>query len=430
MKSVKLVISFVFFAALLFMSINNIKADQDMEVCGPGGDFKSYMSIGKMNKSSAKYKYLMENTSVQDNLLVTNDGYHAVAMGSYYGGLGDKFHITLASGQVVKVVKVEGKADQHTSKACYGKTDAANGSILEFVVKTYETGKHGFTSLSSGNVGKAYPRFGGNIVKIVKVSGSKASTQKPTQQTNSFDDGEGPDNLLKIKQQQEQEAKRVAEAQRIAEVKRVEKAKADAIAEELRIQQEEEQKLMALFLPDAGHDKLVFLDTEFMEGRDLVQAAFIIYERADDLDHFFLTTSLNVFVNRPVTPAFEAYTGIKAGFLGNEGLTRDQARRVINAFAENNSISGCNTLIIGHGVNQDLMVLETFGCKLQAPHYDTLSAAKTILQRDTKLKLSDLLLDAGLIQGDAHDAYQDARNTIPVYEYLKWVEYRRREERF
>ena len=179
---------------------------------------------------------------------------------------------------------------------------------------------------------------------------------------------------------------------------------------------------MVIYLPNESSSKLVFFDTEFTERQELVQASFIILEKVNK-DYFFLTTSLNIFINTRVTPEFETYTGIKEGFLGNEVVSKEEAKRVVSSFITENNINSPSSLVIGHGLNQDLIVLESIGCYLErCSRYDTLPNARAILGRNNRLKLSDLLLDAGYYQGIAHDAYQDARNLIPVYAFLKRID--------
>lgn len=415
MRKIKFIVALLFAATLFVAAKDSVMAEGvEMGVCGPQGGFKSFMPMTALSQSSPQYSYLANNTSDMDNLRVTNDGYYAVAMGSYYGNLGDKFVITFESGVQTKVVKVDEKADAHTSQACYGKTMASDGSIIEPIITTGNRTNATNPELHRllyhhGNVGLVYPQFAETspIISIKKITGSPTKSEE-----------------TKITQTALPGSKDPSAGEQEPPAPLIEKPK-EKTKEELR---QEEIMSMAVYLPNVKQDKIVFLDTEFMEGRKLVQAAFIIYERVDDKDHYFLTTSLNVYINTRINPAFEAYTGIKSGFLGNVGVNKYQAKQIINNFIDENNINSCNALIVGHGVNQDLLVLDEFGCKTETETYDTLENAKEILKRHKDLKLSDLLLDAGLIQGVAHDAYQDARNLMPVYAHLQWVKNQKEEE--
>ena len=407
MRKIKIIVA-LFLAAAMFMLSKDTVSAQEMDVCGPRGGFKSFMPMTALSKRSPQYKYLVDHTYDEDNLRITNDGYYAVAMGSYYGKLGNKFVITFDSGVQTKVVKVDEKANAHTSQACYGKTMASDGSVIEPIITTGTRANASNPELHRllyyhGNAGVVYPQFAGTsaIKSIKKVSGSPTKSEEINIQTTALPGSK--DSGGEAIQPPPQKPKEKTE-------------------EELK---HEEMMSMAVFLPNVEQDKIVFLDTEFMEGRELIQAAFIIYERVDDKQHYFLTTSLNVYVNTKISPAFETYTGIKTGFLGNVGISKYQARVVINDFLDKNFVNSCNTLVVGHGVNQDLLVLNEFGCSVQTATYDTLENAKIILERQKDLKLSDLLLDAGLIQGVAHDAYQDTRNLMPIFAHLKWIEYQK-----
>ena len=405
MRKFKFIVALIFAATIFVLSKDTVMAQgTEMGVCGPRGGFKSFMPMTALSQSSPQYNYLVNNTSDIDNLRITSDGYYAVAMGSYYGKLGDKFLITFDSGVQTKVVKVDEKADAHTSGACFGQTMASDGSIIEPIITTRNRANATNPELHRllyyhGNVGIVYPQFAGTspISSIIKI-GSNTKTEETTITQTAYSESDGPKEggpvpplLLKK-----------------------EKTKEELLHEEMMS--------MALYFPNVKQDKIVFLDTEFMEGHQLIQAAFMIYERVDDKDLYFLTTSLNVYVNTRVSPAFETYTGIKTGFLGNFGVTPYDANRVINNFIKKNNLNGCNTLVVGHGIKQDLLVLREFGCPIENTTYDTMENAKTVLERQKELKLSDLLLDAGLIQGVAHDAYQDTRNLVPIFAHLKWVE--------
>ena len=411
MRKIKIIVALLFTVSMFMLSKENVLAEGiEMGVCGPRGAFKSIMPMTALSRSSAQYNYLANNTSDSDNLRITPDGYYAVAMGSYYGKLGDKFLITFDSGVQTKVVKVDEKANAHTSSACYGKTMASDGSVIEPILTTSNHNDASNPELNRlvyyhGNAGVVYPQFAGTspISSIIKLTGSPTKSEEtniqPIALSGSKDPGEGG----------EEPPSRLIEK----------------TEEQLK---QEEIESMAIYLPNIKKDKIVFLDTEFMEGRELVQAAFIIYERVDDKDHFLLTASLNIYVNTRVSPAFETYTGIKSGFLGNVGIDKYQSRKVINDFLTENHVSSCSTLVVGHGINQDLIVLNEFGCEVESETYDTLENAKEILERNKDLKLSDLLLDAGLVQGVAHDAYQDARNLVPVLSHLEWVKYHSKKE--
>lgn len=383
------------FLAILFYGEIGVSAQEMNLECA--GTFKSIMPMTALSKSSPQYKYLATETTDKDNLRITSDGYYAVAMGSYYGKLGDKFVVTFSNGQTTKVVKVDEKADAHTVGG-RGMCMASDGSIIEPILTTGDPNAATNPKLLRevyfhGNAGRVYSLFAGEhkITSIRKVTGQSRS-EKPTYT-------ELDTSAVRLDPEREEILSRFTYL----------------------------EGNMILHLPKVKQDKIVFLDTEFMEGRKLVQAAFIIFDRIDDSENFFLTNSLNLYVNTPISDAFSTFTGINAGFLGNNGVPFLKAHEILDSFVEENKINKANTLLVGHGLQQDINVLFDFGCPLTADTYDTHQMGRVLLKRDCNLKLSDLLLDAGLVHETSHDAYQDARNLIPVFSYLVWVDYKKEE---
>lgn len=87
--------------------------------------------------------------------------YYVVALGSYYGEIGDKFRITLSNGNIFYVIKGDEKSDTQTVNGCYH----PDGSVIEFIVDTntvysaYENFHGGF---------QVYDKWNGDIIKVEK----------------------------------------------------------------------------------------------------------------------------------------------------------------------------------------------------------------------------------------------------------------------
>ena len=62
----------------------------------------------------------------------TDGEYLAVAMSSFYGSVGDRFRVTLSSGQVLKLIMSDTKKDDEVGDD-YTHSD---GSLIEFIVDT------------------------------------------------------------------------------------------------------------------------------------------------------------------------------------------------------------------------------------------------------------------------------------------------------
>ena len=80
------------------------------------------------DKTSAAY-WQMQKMSIEDGLYREGD-FIGVAMSNFYGEVGDKFRITLSTGEVVYVVITDTKKEEELSEN-YTHPD---GSLIEFVV--------------------------------------------------------------------------------------------------------------------------------------------------------------------------------------------------------------------------------------------------------------------------------------------------------
>lgn len=138
----------------------------------PSGDtaFKSYMSYRAItNTRSAQYKLQQRCWTDDEGLRRLGDDY-VIALGTYYADyIGERFKITLDTGESFTAVVGDFKANKHTdSKHQY--YDSGNGrkNVVEFVVDTKELNrkarKMGDISYIEG--------FEGNIKSIETEEGS------------------------------------------------------------------------------------------------------------------------------------------------------------------------------------------------------------------------------------------------------------------
>jgi len=144
---------------------------EDAGVCA-ANDTKTYMDYRAITDTSSKqYKFIQENMTVDDKtgFLYDKDGFIGVALGSYYGEIGDRFYFTLDSGVVLPVIKIDSKADAHVVNGC---AHAGDGSVIEFVIDREKAdeffGQYGNGLVLSGNYNN-YDLFHGEIVKVEKV---------------------------------------------------------------------------------------------------------------------------------------------------------------------------------------------------------------------------------------------------------------------
>ena len=139
----------------------------------PGGDtaFKSYMSFKAItNTRSAQYKLQQKCWTDDEGLRRYNDDY-VIALGTYYADhIGERFKITLDTGESFTAVVGDFKANRHTdSKNQY--YDSGNGrkNVVEFVVDTSELNRK---ARRMGDI-SYIEGFAGNIRSIEKEEGSK-----------------------------------------------------------------------------------------------------------------------------------------------------------------------------------------------------------------------------------------------------------------
>lgn len=149
---------------------------EELDVCA-NTTAKTYMDYRMVTAVSSKqYQYIHNYLSVDKNtgFLYDDDGFIAVALGSYYGTIGDRYYFTLESGIVLPLVKSEEKADVDTDyTGCYHLIDT---SIIEFVIDDDYASNYfwcnGNGYVLNGNYNN-YPLFEGEIVRVEKVLDEK-----------------------------------------------------------------------------------------------------------------------------------------------------------------------------------------------------------------------------------------------------------------
>ena len=123
------------------------------------------------NTSSPQYKFKPNMYLGSNGLYYHKDypEYFGVALGSYFGDIGTFYEFTLDTGKVLKVVKVEHKADVHTIN---GAQHYKDGSVIEFIINTKVATNH-FGGCSNGYVScgnfNNQSEFKGSIIKIKRI---------------------------------------------------------------------------------------------------------------------------------------------------------------------------------------------------------------------------------------------------------------------
>ena len=150
---------------------------EELEVC-TSNTAKTYMDYRMTTVvDSRQYQFIHNHLTVdrKTGFLYDEEGFIAVALGSFYGEIGDRYYFTLESGIVLPLVKSEEKADVDTDySGCYHLSD---GSMVEFVIdddyaKAYfGTNSNGY--VLDGNYNN-YSLFNGSFVKVEKVLDERA----------------------------------------------------------------------------------------------------------------------------------------------------------------------------------------------------------------------------------------------------------------
>lgn len=149
---------------------------KEISVCARSG-IKTYMDYRMTTVVASRQYQFMHNYMTVDKktgFLYDKDGFIGVALGSFYGTIGDRFYFTLDSGIVLPLVKVEEKADVDTDyTGCYHLIDT---SIIEFVIDEDYASNYfwcnGNGYVLNGNYNN-YSLFEGEIVRVEKVLDEK-----------------------------------------------------------------------------------------------------------------------------------------------------------------------------------------------------------------------------------------------------------------
>ena len=126
-------------------------------------DFKSYMDYRCITDTHSTQYRLQQDAETDENGLRTYHGRYMVALGTYYGEVGDELTITLDSGECFDVVIGDIKADCDTDKTNrYHPMANGGGNVIEFIVDTKELPKK---ARYMGTI-SAIDGFDGNVEKI------------------------------------------------------------------------------------------------------------------------------------------------------------------------------------------------------------------------------------------------------------------------
>ena len=121
------------------------------------------------NKASNQYKFQQRDDVWVDEygFLVQNSEWYVVAMGSYWGKIGDKFIIHLENGEIISCVLGDIKSDRHTDRQNYA--HESDGHVVEFLIDSGSSYMKEVGMAKHGLVNKVFKQWDSKIVGICKV---------------------------------------------------------------------------------------------------------------------------------------------------------------------------------------------------------------------------------------------------------------------
>lgn len=143
---------------------------EEIPLCDEGSTVKSYMDGSTVtDTNSAQYQLLSTMHINEKGHYETDDGYIAIALGSYYGPVGTKYIVELNTGITFKAIKADQKSDEHVYNGCQHRID---GSMLEFILDTEVAGN--YFGIKNGYV------CGGNLNNSLDYNGAITSIKRVT----------------------------------------------------------------------------------------------------------------------------------------------------------------------------------------------------------------------------------------------------------
>lgn len=118
------------------------------------------------DKSSKQYALQQDPYCVvnEQGFLMYRDNWYVVAMGSYWGNIGDKFIVRLQNGKLFSIIIGDRKAN--TGRNGYAQTD---GSVIEFLIQSDSAAMSALNVQYHGLISTIYPEFNSKIISITKV---------------------------------------------------------------------------------------------------------------------------------------------------------------------------------------------------------------------------------------------------------------------
>lgn len=148
-------------------SVSAKTAEKSLPLPDVNTEFKTYMDYRTITDTSS-VQYVMQKQAITDSQGIRRiNGDVCVALGTGYAeSCGERFEITLDSGNTFTAVVGDIKADKHTDPTNrYVELWEGHGDMVEFIVDTNELDKH---IKIMGSIGE-YEEYSGSVVSIVPI---------------------------------------------------------------------------------------------------------------------------------------------------------------------------------------------------------------------------------------------------------------------
>ena len=132
-------------------------------------EYKPYEDYWMITDTTSKAYQFLNSSDVQVNsegYMMYQDEYYCVALGHYFGTIGDKFLITLDSGFQFKAIIGDMKSYLHTDELGYAHQ---NGHIVEFIIDSNHPYMQNINIKYHGLINVADSKFQGSIINIERI---------------------------------------------------------------------------------------------------------------------------------------------------------------------------------------------------------------------------------------------------------------------
>lgn len=133
----------------------------------------TYMDYRAITDKSSKQYKLQHDPYVcvdEKGFLMYRSNWYVVAMGSYWGKVGDRFIIHLDNGELIPIIIGDIKSDRHTDKLNYA--HASDGHVLEFLIDSTSAPMKRVGITKHGLINKVFKEWDSKIVAVLKMEES------------------------------------------------------------------------------------------------------------------------------------------------------------------------------------------------------------------------------------------------------------------